>query len=148
MTGIIGVNRKGQVLSVTVDEENMVPYVSGTLNNQDLAYKMASRSNLPGADQLFVNKFNMLFQQGQYSAAAKVAASSPRGILRTPQAIQKFTQVPTQPGQTSPLLQYFGILLDQGKLVSFADIYTENLSGFRHSNWFYLITRLKTREKL
>jgi len=24
--------------------------------------------------------------------------------------------VPTQPGQTSPLLQYFGILLDQGKL--------------------------------
>jgi clathrin heavy chain len=89
-----------------------------------LAYKMASRSNLPGADQLFVNKFNMLFQQGQYSEAAKVAASSPRGILRTPQAIQKFTQVPTQPGQTSPLLQYFGILLDQGKLVSFAEIYT------------------------
>ena len=148
MTGIIGVNRKGQVLSVTVDEENMVPYVSGTLNNQDLAYKMASRSNLPGADQLFVNKFNMLFQQGQYSEAAKVAASSPRGILRTPQAIQKFTQVPTQPGQTSPLLQYFGILLDQGKLVSFADIYTENLSGFRHSNWLYLITRLKTTEKI
>ena len=124
MTGIIGVNRKGQVLSVSVDEEKMVPYVIGTLNNQDLAYKMASRSNLPGADQLFVNKFNMLFQQGQYSEAAKVAASSPRGILRTPQAIQKFTQVPTQPGQTSPLLQYFGILLDQGKLVSFADIYT------------------------
>ncbi len=124
MTGIIGVNRKGQVLSVSVDEEKMVPYVIGTLNNQDLAYKMASRSNLPGADQLFVNKFNMLFQQGQYSEAAKVAASSPRGILRTPQAIQKFTQVPTQPGQPSPLLQYFGILLDQGKLVSFADIYT------------------------
>ncbi len=114
-SGIIGVNRKGQVLSVTVDEDNIVPYVSGTLNNADLAYKMASRSNLPGADQLFINQFNTLFQQGNYSEAAKVAASSPRGILRTPQAIQRFTQVPTQPGQTSPLLQYFGILLDQGK---------------------------------
>lgn len=115
-SGIIGVNRKGQVLSVTIDEDNMVPYVTNTLNNQELAYKMASRSNLPGADQLFIARFNTLFQQGNYSEAAKVAASAPRGILRTPQAIQRFTQVPTQPGQTSPLLQYFGILLDQGKL--------------------------------
>lgn len=115
-SGIIGVNRKGQVLSVTIDEENIVTYVSSTLNNADLAYKMASRANLPGADQLFIQRFNTLFQQGNYAEAAKVAASAPRGILRTPQAIQRFTQVPTQPGQTSPLLQYFGILLDQGKL--------------------------------
>lgn len=121
-SGIIGVNRKGQVLSVTMDEDNLVQYVTTSLNNQDLAYKMASRSNLPGADQLFINKFNMLFQQGNYSEAAKVAASAPRGILRTPQAIQRFTQVPTQPGQTSPLLQYFGILLDQGKLNKYESI--------------------------
>jgi len=121
-SGIIGVNRKGQVLSVTVDEDNIVSYVSSTLNNADLAYKMASRSNLPGADQLFINRFNTLFQQGNYSEAAKVAASAPRGILRTPQAIQRFTQVPTQPGQTSPLLQYFGILLDQGKLNKYESI--------------------------
>jgi len=45
-SGIIGVNRKGQVLSVTVDEENIVQYVSSTLNNAELAYKIASRSNL------------------------------------------------------------------------------------------------------
>ncbi|XP_014670791.1 PREDICTED: clathrin heavy chain 1-like, partial [Priapulus caudatus] len=45
-----------------------------------------------------------------------VAASAPKGILRTPQTIQKFQQVPAQPGQTSPQLQYFGILLDQGQL--------------------------------
>lgn len=121
-SGIIGVNRKGQVLSVTIDEENLVPYVTNTLNNQELAYKMASRSNLPGADQLFINRFNTLFQQGNYSEAAKVAASAPRGILRTPQAIQRFTQVPTVPGQTSPLLQYFGILLDQGKLNKYESI--------------------------
>lgn len=38
------------------------------------------------------------------------------GILRTPATIQMFQQVPTQPGQNSPLLQYFGILLDQGQL--------------------------------
>jgi clathrin heavy chain len=39
-----------------------------------------------------------------------------QGILRTPATIQQFQQVPAQPGQTSPLLQYFGILLDKGQL--------------------------------
>ena len=39
-----------------------------------------------------------------------------QGILRTPQTIQRFQAVPAQPGQTSPLLQYFSILLDQGQL--------------------------------
>lgn len=38
------------------------------------------------------------------------------GILRTPQTIMRFQQVPAGPGVTSPLLQYFGILLDQGQL--------------------------------
>lgn len=115
-SGIIGVNRKGQVLSVSVEEDNIVPYISNTLQNPDLALKFASRSNLPGAEELFVKKFNMLFQNGQYSEAAKAAASAPKGILRTPQTIQRFQQVPAQAGQTSPLLQYFGILLDKGML--------------------------------
>lgn len=43
----------------------------------------------------------------------QVAANAPKGILRTPQTIMQFQQVPTPQGQSSPLLQYFGILLDQ-----------------------------------
>jgi clathrin heavy chain len=115
-SGIIGVNRKGQVLSVSLEEENVVPYVTNTLQNPDLALSLATRANLPGAEDLFLRKFNNLFSQSNYSEAAKVAASAPRGILRTQQTIQKFQQAPTQPGQTSPLLQYFGILLDKGQL--------------------------------
>lgn len=115
-SGIIGVNRKGQVLSVSVEDENIVTYITNTLQNPDLALKMSSRCNLPGAEDLFVRKFNNLFQGGQYQEAAKVAASAPKGILRTPQTIQRFQQVPAQAGQTSPLLQYFGILLDKGQL--------------------------------
>ena len=42
--------------------------------------------------------------------------STLQGILRTPQTIQRFQQVPATAGQTSPLLQYFGILLDQDQL--------------------------------
>ncbi|XP_063226096.1 clathrin heavy chain isoform X2 [Bacillus rossius redtenbacheri] len=120
--GIIGVNRRGQVLSVTVDEENIIPYINNVLQNPDLALRMAVRNNLAGAEELFVRKFNTLFQNGQYSEAAKVAASAPKGILRTPQTIQRFQQVPTPQGQTSPLLQYFGILLDQGQLNKFESL--------------------------
>lgn len=115
-SGIIGVNRKGQVLSVCVDEENIIPYITNTLQNPDLALRIAARNDLPGAEELFVRKFNTLFTNNQFTEAAKVAASAPKGILRTPQTIQRFQQVPTQAGQTSPLLQYFGILLDHFQL--------------------------------
>ena len=91
--GIIGVNRRGQVLSVSMDEETVIPYIQNTLNNADLALRMAVRNNLGGADQLFVTKFNELFGRGAYSEAAKVAANAPKGILRTPQTIAKFQQV-------------------------------------------------------
>jgi len=122
-SGLIGVNRKGQVLSVSVDEENVVPYITNVLKNTDLAIKIATRNNLAGAETLFSSKFNTLFAQGNYSEAAKVAANAPKGILRTTQTIQKFLSVPTQPGQsTPPLLQYFGILLDQGKLNKFESL--------------------------
>ena len=115
MSNDIGNYKFIQVLSVSVEEETIVSYITNTLNMPDLALRVATRSNLPGAEDLFVHKFNNLFQSGQYSEAAKAAASAPKGILRTPQTIQRFQQVPTQSGQ-SPLLQYFGVLLDQGQL--------------------------------
>ncbi|CAF3761485.1 unnamed protein product, partial [Rotaria magnacalcarata] len=115
-SGIIAVNRKGQVLSVSVDEDNVVSYIQNALGNAELAYKMSARCNLPGADQLFLARFAQLFQSGNYGEAAKVAATAPRGILRTQQTIQQFQTVPAQPNQPSPLLQYFSILLESSKL--------------------------------
>jgi hypothetical protein len=76
--GIIGVNKKGQVLSVNVDEQTIIPYILTTLNNTDFAFKLASRANLPGADDLYVKQYHQLFQAGQFGEAAKVAANSPR----------------------------------------------------------------------
>jgi clathrin heavy chain len=90
--GIMGVNRKGQVrvrasartrmcvqvLSVAIDEDNLVPYVTQTLQQPDLALRLAVRCNLPGAEELFVRKFNMLYGNQNYSEAAKVAATAPR----------------------------------------------------------------------
>lgn len=136
------------MLSVCVEEENIVNYATNVLQNPDLALRIALRSNLAGAEEIFARKFNTLFSQGNYSEAAKVAASAPKvcffflttsyhkicevillaifspsqGILRTAETIRKFQSVPAQPGQASPLLQYFGILLDQGQLNKFESL--------------------------
>ncbi|KAG5220979.1 Clathrin heavy chain [Salix suchowensis] len=101
--GIIGVNKKGQVLSVNVDEQTIIPYILTTLNNTELAFKLASRANLPGADELYIQQYQQLFASGQFGEAAKVAANSPR--VRSSAA-----------GGLSPILQYFGILLEKGEL--------------------------------
>ena len=39
-----------------------------------------------------------------------------QGVLRTPETINRFKSVAPTPGQTSPLLVYFGTLLTRGKL--------------------------------
>lgn len=67
-----------QVLSVCVEEENIVNYATNVLQNPDLALRIALRSNLAGAEEIFARKFNTMFSQGNYSEAAKVAASAPK----------------------------------------------------------------------
>ncbi|KAF2757197.1 clathrin heavy chain [Pseudovirgaria hyperparasitica] len=115
-TGIVGVNRKGQVLQVSVDEANIIPYLRQNPANSELAYKLASRGGLPGADNLYEERFQNLLNQQQFGEAAKVAANSPRGFLRTAQTIERFKSIPAQGGQLSVILQYFGMLLDKGSL--------------------------------
>jgi clathrin heavy chain len=75
--GILGVNRKGQVLSVAVDETTIIPYLLQNPANSGLAVKLASRAGLPGADNLYANQFDQLLNAGNYVEAAKIAANSP-----------------------------------------------------------------------
>lgn len=67
-----------QVLSVSIDESSIIPFVTNNLQNPDLALKLAVRCDLPGAEELFVRKFNLLFSNGQFNEAAKVAATAPQ----------------------------------------------------------------------
>ncbi|KAF4363466.1 hypothetical protein F8388_016594 [Cannabis sativa] len=120
--GFYAINRRGQVLLATVNEQTIVPFVSGQLNNLELAVNLAKRGNLPGAENLVVQRFQELFAQTKYKEAAELAAESPQGILRTPDTVAKFQSVPVQSGQTPPLLQYFGTLLTRGKLNAFESL--------------------------
>lgn len=65
---------------------------------------------------MIVQQYQTYMQQGQYNEAAKIAANSPRGILRTTETIDAFKALPNVPGTLSPILQYFGILLEKGEL--------------------------------
>ncbi|XP_006902589.1 PREDICTED: clathrin heavy chain 2 [Elephantulus edwardii] len=121
-SGIISVNKTGEVLSVCIDEDNIMNYIINVLQNPDLGLRLATRGNLAGAEELFARKFSTLFEQGSYAEAAKVAVLAPKGILRTSDTLLKFQSIPAQPGQASPLLQYFGILLDHGQLNKFESL--------------------------
>ncbi|CAE8585594.1 unnamed protein product [Polarella glacialis] len=118
--GLIFINRKGTVTSVKVNEPAIVGYVMNQLvqlpNRQDIAFTLARRFGLPGADELFQQQFNKFFASGDYKGAALIAAQCKSGLLRTPNTIQQFKNVQPPPGQTSPILHYFSTLLEYGKL--------------------------------
>ena len=45
-SGIVGVNKRSQVLSISFDEQATVPCILNMLNNTELAVKLVSRTNL------------------------------------------------------------------------------------------------------
>ncbi len=115
--GVLGVTiKKGQVLQVQVNEATLVPYIMNTLKDANLAIALAGRMNLPGAEQLYLQEFDRLMASQDVTGASKLAAKAPQGILRNTQTIQRFQQIPAQPGAAQPVFQYFSTLLEVGKL--------------------------------
>lgn len=119
-TGIITINKSGQVLAVEVAKDKIIPYILEKLSDVNLALSLASRGGFPGAENLFNQQFQNYLNQGDYASAAKVAASSEQ--LRTQDTINKLKHITPQPGQISPILQYFSTLLDRGTLNKYESI--------------------------
>jgi len=117
--GVLFVNKRGQVMTATVNEQNLVPYVNNSCahiaNRQQVAFGIAQRYGLPGADEAFLAQFQRCFATGDYKGAARVAAQAKSGALRTPETIKQFQNAQSSGGQ-SPILQYFSTLLEYGKL--------------------------------
>lgn len=112
--GFACVNRRGQVLAGAVDEAALVPFVAGQLQNPELALALARRAGLPGAEGLAAAAFAKLFAEGRFKEAAELAAGAPS--LRTRETVEAFRRAPPTPGQTSPLLVYFGTVLSRAAL--------------------------------
>ncbi|XP_056423742.1 clathrin heavy chain linker domain-containing protein 1 isoform X3 [Hyla sarda] len=64
----------------------------------------------------YVERFNELFVNGQYKAAAVCAAHSPRGILRNMETMERFRAVVVGKDDVSPLMMFFEALMESSSL--------------------------------
>ena len=115
--GVLGLTAsKGSLLSISVDEQKLIPYIQSQLNNPSLALSISARLGLAGGEGLFVEQFERLMQSRNYDGAAKLAAKSPGATLRNMDTIKRFQSLPATEGQPPPVLKYFSTLLEVGKL--------------------------------
>jgi len=111
-SGIWVCGKSGAITSITIEGEKLVPFICNVNKDVGLGCKIAARCNLPGADEIFLERFNALLGQGQIREAALIAANSPGELIRNANTINKLQQMPAQPGQNPPLIVYFGTILE------------------------------------
>jgi clathrin heavy chain len=99
--------RKGQVYRLQLNGQALVPYITSTLRDNDLAIKVAGRLGLPGTENFYMAEFERLIQTGDVQGAASLVVSS-GGVLHTPSTIARFQQIPAQPGQPQPVSKWRG----------------------------------------
>lgn len=114
--GVMGVNRKGQVLLMSADPNTIVPYVRGKLQDDELAHGIASRNSFTGAEDGFIEAFHDALDDNAIKRAATLAAESPAGCLRTADTIARFKSISVGEGDVPPVLVYIQTCLDRGKL--------------------------------
>lgn len=116
MGGIIGLNRRGQVLLMSVNPEAIIPYVRARLQDEKLAAGLASRNGFGGAEAGFAEGFEDAMEDSDVRKASLMAAESPGGFLRTLDTIDRFRRMDGAKGGVPPVLVYFQTCLDRGKL--------------------------------
>lgn len=114
--GVLVAARRGQIISVGVNDQTLIPYIRNQLGLPQVAMSLAVRYGFPGADEALVEQFKQHFARGDYRAAAAIAGKMKSGALRTPIVMQQFRNAPTPPTGGKPIMIYFQVLLDQGKL--------------------------------
>ncbi|KAL9644530.1 hypothetical protein ABK040_009394 [Willaertia magna] len=145
--GLLGINKKGQVLSLTVDNSTIVPYISNTLGDQQLAIKIAARANLSGADDLYFQQFTNLLNQMNVMGAIQLAVDSPQGILRTPETIARLQRIPVMQNQKPAISQYFQYIIEKSKLNPYESLELAKIVLQRPGGVDY-IKKLLTEDKI
>ena len=140
---ILCLNRGGGLQKISINESTIVNYVSNTLNNPEVALQLARRAGLGGGEEMAKEQFERLLANNQYREAAELAAESPRGVLRTMEVVNRLKTIQAQP---SPLLQYFGILLNKSTLN--ANESTELATLVLAQNKKHLLTKWMDENKL
>lgn len=117
--GCLALTKAGNIISIEVDEPAFIDFLKISphiKNNLAIAKKVAIKAGLPGSESFYTETFSRFFIQGQYDEAAKIAAKSPGTILRNRETIDKFKSLPKPESGPHPILKYFYIILESGKL--------------------------------
>lgn len=120
MDSVLGVNRKGQVFRISIEEANIIPFIMNYCqhipNNMSVSFSLAQRFNLEGSEEFFVHSFNCSLEDGDIKNAGKIAARAPGSLLRNQETINRIHSLPIVPGQPHPILVYSESLLETSKL--------------------------------
>ena len=114
--GLMCINNQGSIFHVSINDAHITTYVKNTMQNPDLALRIASTANLGGVEDLFKAQFSNLLQQQQIDEAVRVCLRAPNNVLRNRDTLTRFMQVPPIPGQGPAISTYFKIALAESKL--------------------------------
>ncbi|GFE55454.1 clathrin heavy chain [Babesia ovis] len=113
VAGTIAVNRSGDIVEAIVDENKILAALTCP---EDVRISLATRFGYPGSESLMMRSFEDYFSRREYKQAALLVATLKNGALRTNEIMERFLNAPVMPGETSPALHYFSVLLEHGKL--------------------------------
>lgn len=110
------------IYQLKIDENLIVDYILQRLGKPDVAFKLAVRANLRGADKLFSAQFEEAFSKREYREAAVLAKRAPADTLRNEQTLQRFADAAGEIGAKPPVLIYLSTMLEgDGKLANAAE---------------------------
>eukprot|EP00742_Colponemidia_sp_Colp-10_P010839 GILJ01011954.1.p1 GENE.GILJ01011954.1~~GILJ01011954.1.p1 ORF type:complete len:1482 (-),score=281.89 GILJ01011954.1:202-4647(-) len=115
-------NTNGSVFSVSLDNSTIITHIKNKLGNTDLALRVASAAGLGGVDDLFRAQLVDLIRKGDAEGAAQVCLKAPNDLLRTPQVLNQFKQMPSSPGAPQAVSTYFKLMMSVGKLNEFESV--------------------------
>lgn len=128
--GVQLANNNGSIFCVAIDNSAIISHIKNKMGNTDLALRVASAAGLSGVDDLFRAQFMDLIRNGDVEGAAQICLKAPNDLLRTPQVLNQFKQMPVAPGAPPAISTYFKLMLAVGKLneyetVELAKVVTE-----------------------
>ncbi|GIX64752.1 clathrin heavy chain, putative [Babesia caballi] len=115
VAGIIAVNRSGELIEAVVDEGRLLAALTCP---DEVRVSLATRFGFPGSEGLMMRSFEEYFSRRDYKQAALLVATLKTGALRTPEIMHRFINAPVSPGDSSPALHYFSVLLEHGRLTA------------------------------
>ncbi|ORM41265.1 Clathrin heavy chain 1 [Babesia sp. Xinjiang] len=113
VAGTIAVNRSGEVIEALIDENRVLAALTCA---DEVRISLATRYGFPGSESLMMRSFENYFSRRDYKQAAMLVVTLKNGALRTNETMERFINAPVMPGETSPALHYFSVLLEHGKL--------------------------------